>query len=57
MDYRFAMKTQQLFFLSGIILMFVAATRLRADLVEMQNGDRYAGKVLSVSADTVVLES
>ena len=31
--------------------------RLRADLVEMQNGDRYSGKVLSVSADTVVLES
>jgi len=57
MDYRFAMKTKQRFFLSGIILMFVAAPRLRADLVEMQNGDRYAGKVLSVSADTVVLES
>ena len=30
---------------------------LRADLVEMQNGDCYYGKVLSVSADTVVLES
>jgi hypothetical protein len=40
-----------------MILLFVAAPRLRADLVEMQNGDRYSGKVLSVSADTVVLES
>jgi hypothetical protein len=40
-----------------MIFMFVAAPRLRADLVEMQNGDRYSGKVLSVSADTVVLES
>ena len=35
----------------------LAAPRLRADLVEMQNGDRYSGKVLSVSADTVVLDS
>ncbi len=40
-----------------MILMFVGAPRLRADLVEMQNGDRYAGKVLSMSADTVVLDS
>ena len=37
--------------------MFAAAIGLRADLVEMQNGDRYFGKVLSVSADTVVLKS
>jgi hypothetical protein len=51
------MRPKLLFILSGMILMFVAAPRLRADLVEMQNGDRYAGKVLSVSADTVVLES
>jgi len=35
----------------------VAAPLLRADLVEMQNGDRYFGAVLSVSADTVVLQS
>ncbi len=46
-----------MFILSGLVLLFLAAPRLRADLVEMQNGDRYAGKVLSVSADTVVLES
>ena len=42
---------------SGIFFIFVAAPLLRADQVEMQNGDRYFGKVLSVSADTVVLES
>jgi hypothetical protein len=51
------MRLQRLFVLSGMALLFIAAPRLRADLVEMQNGDRYAGKVLSVSADTVVLES
>jgi hypothetical protein len=37
--------------------MFVAAFWLRADQVEMQNGDRYFGKILSVSADSVVLQS
>ncbi|MFO1487703.1 MAG: hypothetical protein U1F65_04420 [Verrucomicrobiota bacterium] len=30
---------------------------LWADLVEMRNGDRYFGKVLSMSADTLVLQS
>ena len=29
----------------------------RADQVEMQNGDRYVGKVLSMSADTLVLQN
>lgn len=28
-----------------------------ADVLEMQNGDRYTGKVLSVSAETVVLDN
>jgi hypothetical protein len=51
------MRPPRLFLLSGLILLFVAAPRLRADLVEMQNGDRYAGKVLSMTADTVILES
>ena len=37
--------------------MFLAAPRARADVVEMQNGDHYSGKILSVSADSVVLES
>ena len=45
------------FVLVGMILTCAAAPRLHADEVDMQNGDRYSGKVLSVSADTVVLES
>jgi hypothetical protein len=40
---------------SGMILLLVAASTLRADVLEMQNGDRYSGKVISVSPDTVVL--
>ena len=51
------MKTKLLFAASGVFFMFNAATLLRADQVELQNGDRYTGKVLSVTADTVVLES
>ena len=57
MSYRFAMRSKLLPVLSGMIFACVAAPWLHADLVEMQNGDRYAGKVLSVSADTVVLDS
>ena len=57
MDYPLAMRTKLLFVSSGIFFIFVAAPWLRADHVEMQNGDRYFGKVLSVSADTVTLES
>ena len=30
---------------SGMILMLIAAPGLRADVLEMQNGDRYSGKV------------
>jgi len=51
------MRTKSLFGSSGVAFLLMAAPLLRADLVEMQNGDRYFGKVLSVSADTVVLES
>jgi hypothetical protein len=31
--------------------------RLRADQVEMQNGDHYVGKVLSLNADTLLLQN
>jgi len=41
----------------GVLWLFIAAPALRADVVEMQNGDRYSGKVLSVSADAVMLNS
>lgn len=30
---------------------------MRADQVQMQNGDRYSGKVVSLSADTLLLQS
>jgi hypothetical protein len=57
MRYTFAMRPSLLFAALGTIFMFDAALRLPADQVEMQNGDRFSGKVLSVSADTVVLQS
>jgi len=57
MKYPSAMSARFLIVSVEIILAFVAATRLRADEVDMQNGDRYLGRVLSVSGDTVVLES
>ncbi len=41
----------------GLILLTIANPRLRADQLEMQNGDRYVGKILSVSADSVLLQS
>jgi hypothetical protein len=39
------------------IFLFIIAAGLRADQLVMTNGDRYFGKVLSVSADTVVWDS
>jgi hypothetical protein len=42
---------------SGMILLLLVAPGLRADVLEMQNGDRYSGKVISVSPDTVVWNS
>jgi hypothetical protein len=51
------MKIPVLFVSCGIIFGIFAASPLRADQLEMQNGDRYVGKVLSVSADTVVLQN
>jgi hypothetical protein len=41
---------------SGIIFL-CAKVRLAADQVELQNGDLFSGRVLSVSANSVVLES
>jgi hypothetical protein len=51
------MNARLLSFLTGIIFAAVISPGLLADQVEMQNGDRLSGKVLSVSADTVVLKS
>ena len=57
MGYAVAMSARILFVPAGIILLFVTAPWLRADEVDMENGDRYFGTVLSMSADTVVLKS
>jgi hypothetical protein len=57
MDYALGMRTKLYSVSFGIIFIFAAAFCLRADEVEMQNGDRYFGKVLSVSADSVEMES
>ena len=57
MGYAPAMRTKLMSVSSGIIILSAAGLWLRADEVEMQNGDRYFGKVLSVSADSVTLDS
>ena len=41
---------------SALVLSF-ASPGLRADQVEMKNGDRYAGKVLSLTNDQLLLQS
>jgi hypothetical protein len=51
------MGTNRMFVRAGILMVLVLVRLARADVVEMQNGDRYVGKVLSVSADTIVLDS
>ena len=40
---------------AGCLILAMAC--LRADQVEMQNGDRYVGTVLSMSADALVLQN
>jgi hypothetical protein len=41
----------------AVALLAIGPSRARADQVEMQNGDRYVGNVLSLSADTLVLQN
>jgi hypothetical protein len=57
MNYALAMSAKFLSSGCGIVFLCTAAFWLRADEVQMQNGDRYFGQVLSISADTVVLNS
>jgi hypothetical protein len=49
------MRTKLLFVTLGIAC--CAGVGARADVLEMQNGDRYSGQVLAVSAEAVVLKS
>lgn len=51
------MKTKILSAALGFILLVATPFWMRADQVEMQNGERFAGKVLSVSASIVVFKS
>ena len=41
----------------GALALFATAGWLAADQVELQNGDRFAGQVLSLNSNTVVLQS
>ena len=43
--------------LGAALVLFAGAGPLRADQIEMQNGDRYAGHVLSLNTNIVVLQS
>lgn len=40
-----------------IACIFLPITSLHADQLQMQNGDRYAGKIVSVTSNVVVLQS
>jgi hypothetical protein len=39
------------------LVLFLAPARLKADQIEMQNGDRFAGQVLSLNTNIIVLQS
>jgi len=51
------MNTKLRFLAASALGLILCAMPLRADVLLMQNGDRYSGQVLSMSADTVVLKS
>jgi len=48
---------QALVFIAFALVLLSAPLRVRGDQVEMQNGDRYVGHVLSLNTNTVVLQS
>src|SRR5438270_6973991 len=43
--------------LRAVVALSLGTVQLRADQVEMQNGDRYVGTVLSLGTNTLVLHS
>ncbi|HEU0038849.1 MAG TPA: hypothetical protein VFR76_06220, partial [Verrucomicrobiae bacterium] len=43
--------------IGAVLVLWLAMVGLCADQVEMQNGDRYLGKVLSLTTDQLVLQS
>jgi hypothetical protein len=49
---------QRRIFIAGVLLLFLGAPlKIWGDQIEMQNGDRYVGQVLSLDAKSVVLQS
>jgi hypothetical protein len=40
-----------------LVLLIVLTSMARADQIEMQNGDRYSGVVMSMTSDSIVLQS
>jgi hypothetical protein len=48
---------QALVLIACALVLLSAPLRVRGDQVEMQNGDRYVGHVLSLNTNTVVLQS
>ena len=57
MGYALLMRKNLLSVSSGIIFVLVLAVWLHADELQVRNGDRLSGKVLSLSGDSVILES
>ena len=51
------MRTHLLAKTSIELILILAATGIRADQVEMQNGERYLGEVLSIDTNALVLRS
>src|SRR5258707_11565791 len=55
--YRLAMGFKIPAVLFCVWVVFLITSTLCADVVDMQNGDRYYGTVMSISSDTVILKS
>src|SRR6266446_4888240 len=41
----------------GLVALLFTVSRILADQVEMQNGDRYLGRVISLTNDTLIVQS
>jgi len=54
---RLSRRHLHLMFMRGLLVLGAAVSLVRADTVEMQNGDRYNGKILSVDTNTVVIQN
>jgi hypothetical protein len=57
MGYGWSMKVRFISLVCASLFLAAEASRVHADEIGMQNGDRYFGKVLFVSTDTVMMDS